>query len=104
MTNDSLPTAAADSPCMASEWTPAVSLASPSSVALPSAAPTLSPNTQAILLLTAPLTTGRSSASPDLLTPGEYKRLARHLRDSQHQPMDLIAANADAVSFGAHRN
>ena len=66
------------------------------------AAPTLSPNTQAILLLTAPLISGRSGVSPDLLTPGEYKHLARHLRDNQHQPMDLIAANADAVSATCH--
>ena len=40
----------------------------------------LSPNTQAILLLTAPLLAGRGKASSDLLTPGEYKKLARHLR------------------------
>jgi predicted Rossmann fold nucleotide-binding protein DprA/Smf involved in DNA uptake len=53
--------------------------------------PILSANTQAILLLTAPLISGREPTSPDLLTPGEYKRLARHLRDIQHQPSDLVA-------------
>ncbi len=52
--------------------------------------PRLSANTQAILLLTAPLLAGGSSASPDLLTPGEYKRLARHLREIQRQPADLL--------------
>ncbi|MBV5299381.1 MAG: DNA-protecting protein DprA [Rhodoferax sp.] len=85
------------SPCLLSEREPALSLASPAPAAL-----TISPNTQAILLLTAPLIAGRSGTSPDLLTPGEYKRLARHLRDSQHQPMDLIAADADAVSASCH--
>ena len=59
--------------------------------------PDLSPNTQAILLLTAPLIVGRSTASPELLTPGEYKRLARHLRDIERQPADLLAANAAEV-------
>ena len=51
----------------------------------------LSPNTQAILLLTAPLIAGRGDESSDLLTPGEYKRLARFLRDEQRQPADLLA-------------
>lgn len=54
----------------------------------------LSPNTQAILLLTAPLIAGRCTPSPDLLTPGEYKRLARHLRDIQRQPADLVSPDA----------
>lgn len=54
----------------------------------------LSPNTQAILLLTAPLIAGRGTPSPDLLTPGEYKRLARHLRDIQRQPADLVSPDA----------
>jgi predicted Rossmann fold nucleotide-binding protein DprA/Smf involved in DNA uptake len=56
--------------------------------------PVLSPNTQAILLLTAPLITGRGSASSDLLSPGEYKSLARHLREHQQQPADLVSSNA----------
>lgn len=54
----------------------------------------LSPNTKAILLLTAPLIAGRSSPTSDLLTPGEYKRLARHLREIQHQPADLVSPDA----------
>ena len=56
--------------------------------------PTLSPNTQAILLLTAPLIAGRSTPSSDLLSPGEYKRLARHLREIQRQPADLVSPDA----------
>ena len=54
----------------------------------------LSPNTQAILLLTAPLIAGRKEPSSDLLTPSEYKRLAGFLRDKQRQPADLLALDA----------
>ena len=56
--------------------------------------PVLSANTQAILLLTAPLIAGRGTGSSELLTPGEYKRLARHLRELQRQPADLVAPDA----------
>lgn len=56
--------------------------------------PALSPNTQAILLLTAPLIAGRGTSSPDLLSPGEYKRLARHLREIKCQPADLMSPDA----------
>lgn len=56
--------------------------------------PSLSPNTQAILLLTAPLIAGRGTLSSDLLSPGEYKRLARHLREIQRQPADLVLPDA----------
>ncbi|AXM96559.1 DNA-processing protein DprA [Pseudomonas plecoglossicida] len=59
--------------------------------------PVLSPNTQAILLLTAPLIAGRGTASSDLLSPGEYKRLARHLREIQRQPSDLISPGAAEI-------
>ncbi len=55
---------------------------------------TLSPNTQAILLLTAPLIAGRGTSSSELLSPGEYKRLARHLREIQRQPADLVSPDA----------
>lgn len=54
----------------------------------------LSSNTQAILLLTAPLIAGRGDPSGDLLPPVEYKRLARFLREKQRQPADLLAPNA----------
>ena len=57
----------------------------------------LTPNTQAILLLTAPLIAGRSETSSDLLTPGEYNRLARQLRDQQKQPADLIGTEAKEI-------
>jgi predicted Rossmann fold nucleotide-binding protein DprA/Smf involved in DNA uptake len=57
----------------------------------------LSPNTQAILLLTAPLIVGRTERSSDVLTPGEYKRLARFLRDQQLQPADLLGEAASDV-------
>ncbi|MDR0528881.1 MAG: DNA-processing protein DprA [Zoogloeaceae bacterium] len=58
---------------------------------------TLCPNTQAILLLTAPLIAGRGNSTPELLTPGEYKRLARHLRELQHQPADLVSPGVSEV-------
>jgi len=54
----------------------------------------LSTNTQAILLLTAPLVAGRSDSPADLLKPGEYKRLARLLRDRKREPADLLAPDA----------
>jgi DNA processing protein len=59
--------------------------------------PGLSPNARAILLLTAPLIAGRGSSSPDLLSPGEYNRLARHLREMQRQPADLLATDASEL-------
>jgi predicted Rossmann fold nucleotide-binding protein DprA/Smf involved in DNA uptake len=55
---------------------------------------TLSPNTQAILLLTAPLIAGRGNSSAELLSPSEYKRLARHLRELQSQPADLFSPDS----------
>lgn len=101
MTSNSMTIDTPHSPSMVSELIPTSSLVTPPPVAT-TAAPALSPNTQAILLLTAPLITGRSGVSPDLLTPGEYKHLARHLRDTQHQPMDLIASDAYAVCASCH--
>ena len=59
--------------------------------------PVLSPNGQAILLLTAPLIAGRGPSSPDLLSPGEYKRLAQHLRELKHQPFDLLTPDAEEI-------
>lgn len=63
----------------------------------------LSPNTQAILLLTAPLIAGRATAPADLLSPGEYKRLARQLRESKREPADLLAHDRVAL-FDAIRH
>jgi predicted Rossmann fold nucleotide-binding protein DprA/Smf involved in DNA uptake len=60
----------------------------------------LSPNAQAILLLTAPLIAGRHQPSVDLLTPGEYKRLAQFLREKQRQPSDLLVSKPHEVLLG----
>ncbi len=57
----------------------------------------LTSNTQAILLLTAPLIAGRNDSSAELLTFGEYNRLARLLREKQKQPADLIGSDAGDV-------
>lgn len=57
----------------------------------------LSPNTKAILLLTAPLIEGRASVPQNPLTPGEYKRLARFLRQNGNQPSDLLASDAEEL-------
>jgi predicted Rossmann fold nucleotide-binding protein DprA/Smf involved in DNA uptake len=58
---------------------------------------TLTPNTQAILLLTAPLVAGRGDLSAKLLTLGEYNRFARLLREKQKQPADLMGNDAEEV-------
>ena len=59
----------------------------------------LSPNTEAILLLTAPLIVGKGQSSPDLLKPGEYNRLVRHLQQNDLEPADLTSRHgADAAS------
>lgn len=57
----------------------------------------LSANTQAILMLTAPLITGRDGPRAQTLTPGEYKRLAQRLRDIGRQPADMIGPAAEAT-------
>ena len=59
--------------------------------------PSFSPNTQAILLLTAPLIAGRGEPSPDLLTPGEYKRLARYLHQLSREPADLLSGDGEEI-------
>lgn len=57
----------------------------------------ISNNTQAILLLTAPLMLGRGAQSVDLLTPSEYKRLAALLHQLNKQPADLISTQSDEI-------
>lgn len=57
----------------------------------------ISPNTQVILLLTAPLITRGGETSTDLLPLGLYKKLARQLRTLNVQPADLLAGNATTV-------
>lgn len=58
---------------------------------------TLSQNTQAILLLTAPLIVGPGKTSTELLSPGEYKRLAKHLVVLHKTPADLLLTDAREV-------
>lgn len=60
----------------------------------------MSDNTKAILLLAAPLFDGKrsgqsSQAKP--LTPGEYKRFARHLHEKKRQPADLLSTDAAEI-------
>lgn len=57
----------------------------------------LTPNTQAILLLTAPLIAGRGETSRDLLSLGEYNRLTLILRQKQKQPADLLTPDAQEL-------
>lgn len=59
--------------------------------------PSVSANTQAILLLTAPLIAGRDGPRASLLPPAEYKKLARRLRELGRQPADLIGPDAAEV-------
>lgn len=58
---------------------------------------TLSLNTKAILMLTAPLIAGKSNAKVKPLTPGEYERLARRLQKTQAEPSDLLKPDADTL-------
>ena len=58
----------------------------------------LSGNTQAILLLTAPLVVGGSARSPgalEPLAPSAYRQLARFLRDAGREPAALLEREAD---------
>ena len=57
----------------------------------------LSPNTKAVLMLTAPLIVGRSKEAADLVTAAEYKRLAQRLRELGRKPADLIGPSADQL-------
>jgi DNA processing protein len=57
----------------------------------------LTANTQAILLLTAPLLDGGKGRSTELLTLTEYNRVARALREKQLQPADLLGPAASAA-------
>jgi len=54
----------------------------------------LSPNTKAIQLLTAPLIAGREKRYGDLLTPSEYKKLAKHLVGLEAKTAELRQAVA----------
>jgi DNA processing protein len=58
----------------------------------------LSPDTQAILLLTAPLVAGRSSGSAAPLTQSEYARLAGTLRERGLRPRDLLETGGELAA------
>ncbi len=57
----------------------------------------ISPNTQAILLLTAPLIVGKAAEPAMLLTLADYNRLARFLREAGKEPVDLLGAEAGTL-------
>ena len=59
--------------------------------------PELSLNTQAILLLTAPLLVGKAKSSVRPLIPREYGELAQSLRAVGHQPADLLLSESGAT-------
>ena len=65
---------------------------------------TLSLNTKAILLLTAPLIVGRGKRDEpaNLLTPGEYTKLAAYLREAGREPADLVGSDTDQLLSDCH--
>ena len=59
--------------------------------------PELSANTQAILLLTAPLVAARGKSSVNPLSAGEYRQFARQLRELRREPADLLTPDSREV-------
>ena len=57
----------------------------------------VSSGTKAILLLTAPLITGKEERSNELLTAGEYNRLVKLLANLQRGPADLLGPDGHAI-------
>ena len=57
----------------------------------------ISANTQAILLLTAPLIVGRKAEDTSVLSLADYNRFARCLRQAGKQPADLLGPDAGAL-------
>ncbi len=57
----------------------------------------ISPNTQAILLLTAPLIAGKKAGEAPLLSLADYNRFARCLREAGKQPADLLGSEGGAL-------
>ena len=57
----------------------------------------ISANTQAILLLTAPLIVGRRTPAADVLQPREYNKLAQLLHQNGRQPADLLSPEASQL-------
>ena len=58
----------------------------------------VTPNTQVILLLTAPLIIDGIGQSEDLLTPREYRRLSRLLAEKEMQAADLLDNHPDKIA------
>ena len=54
----------------------------------------ISANTQAILMLTAPLIVGRRTPAAEVLLPREYRRLAQFLHENGREPADLLSQDA----------
>lgn len=63
----------------------------------------VSANTKAILLLTAPLMVGGASVSKELLTVKEYGKLVRFLDEIQREPADLIAPDGSKLVVESER-
>lgn len=61
---------------------------------------TLSPNTQAILMLTSPMMVGRGAPCSELLSPPEYRALARYLHENHRQPADLLGDESAEIVRG----
>ena len=57
----------------------------------------LSVNTQAILLLTAPLIVGRRTPAAEVLRPREYNKLAQLLHENSREPADLLGPEASQL-------
>ena len=57
----------------------------------------LSANTQAILLLTAPLVAGRRTPPAEVLQPREYNKLAKFLHENSREPADLLSPEASQL-------
>ena len=57
----------------------------------------LSVNTQAILLLTAPLIVGRRTPAAEVLQPREYNKLAQLLHENSREPADLLSPEASQL-------
>ena len=63
----------------------------------------LSANTMAILLLTAPLIVGKRGPRAQILTAGEYRKLAPRLASLQSEPADLLEPGPIRSSLSAPR-
>ena len=57
----------------------------------------VSANTQAILLLTAPLIVGRRTPAAEVLQPREYNKLAQLLQENSREPADLLSPEASQL-------